>query len=496
MDFKHKPKVLRDLYSRAAKNSFKRLERTVNLQENRIFRLPLVSVSKATIVFAAFSYLVFGSALAPVSQNQLSLAAQNDEERRQWEKQLEELEAEIAKDQETLALYKSQGKTLQSEIDRLNGKINALNLQIKAVTLSLKKLDQEISLNKKDILTTEQKIDQNKSVLSRSLQNIYEGENISIAEILLRRPKLSDFFADMNDLFNIQESLRGTLEKVTNLRDELEQQKESLAIKKNDTEQLKAYQDSQRASLNSTKGEKAEVLKVTKGNEAKYQALVKEKQKTAAEIRNRIFRFLGGGELLFGDAVKIAKVAEKAIGVRAALTLAVLTQESAIDGVIGSNLGRCYYNDPRSNSSGSVMSNSQKPSFLALMSALSLDPHKTPVSCPIASDGTYGGAMGPAQFMPKTWDIYKDRISSITGGYPASPFNNLDAFTGTALYLSDGLSGCKTIYETIFSRENCAAAKYYAGGKWKSYTGVGRYGYRVADRASDFADDIAVLDAN
>src|SRR3989338_6438446 len=142
------------------------------------------------------------------------------------------------------------------------------------------------------------------------------------------------------------------------------------------------------------------------------------------------------------------------------------------------------------------MSNSQKPSFLSLMSALGLDPNKTPISCPIASDGTYGGAMGPAQFMPNTWNIYKNRISSITGGNPASPFNNLDAFTGTALYLSDGLVGCKAIYKTIFSQENCAAAKYYAGGNWKIYTRVGYYGYKVAERAADFEDDIEILDAN
>lgn len=125
-----------------------------------------------------------------------------------------------------------------------------------------------------------------------------------------------------------------------------------------------------------------------------------------------------------------------------------------------------------------------------------MDPDKTPVSCPISSDGAYGGAMGPAQFMPTTWQLYDDKISGITGNKPASPFNNADAFTGTALLLKDNLTGCKSIYKTIFSQENCAAAKYYAGGYWKSYMSVGRYGYRVAQRSDDFADEIAILNAN
>ena len=162
MDRKSKPKVLRDLYSAGSQNRFLGLKNIVNLSQNRILRLPLISVSKILIIFGVFSYLIFGSALAPVSQNQLTLAAQSDEERQQLEKQLQDTEAEIAKLEEQRQQFVTQGKGLQSEINSLNTKINKLNLQIKAVTLSLKKLDKEINLNKNNILTTEQKIDQNK----------------------------------------------------------------------------------------------------------------------------------------------------------------------------------------------------------------------------------------------------------------------------------------------------------------------------------------------
>lgn len=491
-----RPKIMIDLKKPGAKNSVFGPALRVNLSGTKTLRIPFITVSKFLTVGIVFSYLIFGSALAPIDRAQFSLAAQNEEERQVLEKQLEELEAQIAQDQAMIDKFKTQGKGLQSEIDRLNANVNKLNLQIKAVNLSIQKLDKEIKENQGHILTTEEKIDQNKSTLTRAIQNIYTNESSSLVEILLRKPKLSDFFGDINDLMIFQESLRGTLENVINLRDELLDEQEALAIRKNDAAQLKKYQDAQRLSLSATKEEKANLLKETKGNEKKYQELLKEKQKTAADIRNRIFRFLGGGELAFGEAVKIAQVAEKATGVRAALILAVLTQESSVNGVIGANLGKCYYNTPRKNASGTVMANSQKSAFLALMSALGLDPEKTPVSCPITSDGAYGGAMGPAQFMPNTWDIYKNRISTITGGDPASPFNNLDAFTGTSLYLKDGLGGCQSLYKTLFSQESCAAAKYYAGGNWRSYMSVGRYGYRVAERAANFADDIDILDEN
>ena len=142
------------------------------------------------------------------------------------------------------------------------------------------------------------------------------------------------------------------------------------------------------------------------------------------------------------------------------------------------------------------MSDTQKPAFLALMSDLGLDPDKTPVSCPIVSDGAYGGAMGPAQFMPTTWEAYKDRIGATVGHNPPSPFVNIDAFTATALYLSDGLSDCRAEFKTVFSQESCAAGKYYAGKNWRSYMTVGRYGYRVAERSASFADDIELIENN
>lgn len=491
----NRPKVLIDLVRRDRRNDPPGLSR-VNLSDPGIIRLPLITLSKIAVIGVVMSYLIFGTALAPIDRGQQSLAAQNDAERQELEKQLQELEDQIAKDQEALDTYKTQGKGLQSEINALNAKVNKLNLQIKAINLSLKKLDNEISDNQDKILTTQQKMDLNQETLTRTMQSIYSSENMSILEVLLRKPKLSDFFGDMADLSNLQESLRVTLEQVINLRDELLDEKNALNLKKNDAKQLKAYQDSQNKLLSSAKAETSSLLKVTKANEAKTLASIAEKQKTAAEIRNRIFRFSGGGELAFGEAVKIAQVAEKATGTRAAFILAILTQESAVNGVIGANLGKCYYNTPRKNASGTVMSNAQKPSFLALIASLgsNYDPNTTPVSCPIASDGAYGGAMGPAQFMPTTWDLYKNRISSITGGDPASPFNNLDAFTGTSLYLKDGLVGCRTTYKTLFSQENCAAAKYYSGGNYRSYMSVGRYGYRVAERAQNFQKDIDILD--
>ena len=490
-----KPKVLLDIKPSSGTSVHQNRKRLINLSYKKTTKLSL-GWWFLLPVLALVPVLLLGRVVAPMASGTLAQTVDKTEERQVLESELQDLEKQIGDYEKTISVYKSQGASLQGEINSLNAKVNKLNLQIKAVSLSLQKLDDEISSTNTQINSTEITIGSTKEVLSKSLRLVYESDDNGMMEILLKSPQLSDFFTNVNDLLSVQDSLRVSLGQLKSLKDELFDEKEILGLQRADAAALKAYQALQKKDVEGTKKEKDSILKTTKGKESEYQKLLAETKTKAAEIRSRIYRLLGGGELPFGEAVTIAQIAERATGVRAAFILSVLTQESAVNGVIGGNLGRCYYNTPWTNASGTVMSNSQKPAFLGIMAEIKSDPNTTPVSCPIISDGSYGGAMGPAQFMPTTWVPYKDKISAITGGSPPSPFNNLDAFTATALLLKDNLTKCGAIYSTIFSKENCAAARYYAGGNWRLYTRVGRYGYRVAERAQGFEDDIELLAKN
>ncbi len=473
----------------------------LNLSYYRRFHWPLTLIFKSTVALMAIVFFLFSFVYAPVykfpSLTFAAQSAQTKEERKRLEIQLTELEKQIADYEDTITQYQKQGQTLKNEIKTLESRIAKLNLQIKAVNLSLEKLNQEINDTQLKITSSEKNISFNKEALSQALQGLYENEDKSLMEVFLANANLSDFFGDLDNLIFIQDNLRATLNKIVQLKNEFVDQKEQLSLKKADAEALKIYQASQKQNIQKTQSQKNEILKTTKGKESEYQKLVAETKKTAAEVRMQIFQLLGGGELDFGKAYELAKFAEQATGVRAALVLAVLARESAL----GLNVGQCNYKT-------AMHPTRDIPAFLDIIQNLNLGANLESglikVSCPNA-DGAYGGAMGPAQFIPSTWAIYsgyletpkgssnwiynkdRDSIGKITGSVPPNPWNNTDAFMATALYLKD--AGAAT-------NEKIAAAKYYCGSRWNRYVCTNVYGKKVIEQAKSFQNDIDVLNSS
>jgi membrane-bound lytic murein transglycosylase B len=79
-----------------------------------------------------------------------------------------------------------------------------------------------------------------------------------------------------------------------------------------------------------------------------------------------------------------------------------------------------------------------------------------PLSCP--QGGGYGGAMGPAQFIPSTWQLVKGRVASMLGISIANPWEPRDAFMASAIYLDDLGAGTGQ-----YTDERNAACRYYSG---------------------------------
>jgi peptidoglycan hydrolase CwlO-like protein len=491
-----KPKVLGDVSVKKTDergwSAFSKLPSRVNLIEEKVIRVPLIPTLRIIIIASAAIFLFFGSVDAPTlltrasgddtttGVNGAATVSSTDPtvERTALEGQLAGLETQINQYQGQIATYQTQGKTLNGQIGELNAKIASLNLQIQATNLTIQQLNDQISQTQSQITATQASIVTKKAAMGSLVQALYQDDNASLIQVFLQNPRLSDFWDETQAITLLQNNLRLTVQQITDLQSQLQNQEQQFEASKSDAASAAAYQAAQAEDVVTTKSQKTELLTATKGQESKYQALLVQTQASAAQIRNRIFQLLGGGQLSFEDAYQYAQLASNATGIDPAFILAILDRESAL----GQNVGQCSYE--------TAMSPAQQPVFLGIVQSLNLNPAEMLVSCPNA-DGVYGGAMGPAQFEPSTWELYAPGVQKITGDNPPSPWSDSDAFVATALYLKDGMVGCESVYTALLSQERCTAAKYYAGSRWQNY--LWTYGEAVVERAQSFTADIQTI---
>ena len=128
-----------------------------------------------------------------------------------------------------------------------------------------------------------------------------------------------------------------------------------------------------------------------------------------------------------------------------------------------------------------------QPIFEQLMAELGLDPDQMKVSKKPWYG--WGGAMGPAQFIPSTWVQYKDRIADMTGNSPPNPWDSRTAIFATAILMMDNGADKQTR-----SAERLAALRYLAGWGNAGKSAYAFYGDDVMSLADKFQKEIDVLE--
>jgi peptidoglycan hydrolase CwlO-like protein len=431
-----------------------------------------------------------------VSTNPMPAYAQQS--RAELEKELADLEAQIKALGQNISATQQQGKSLKNDIGVLTTKISQSKLKIQSHLKAINQLSQNISQKNQTISALDAKIEREKESLAQIIRKTMYLEQYSLVDFGLQSKSLSSFFEDVDSFSTINRALQKSFEDIRANREELVVIKGELVEAKDQETEKKLAQELEKKKVESNQKEKNTLLTITKNQEIEYKKVLAAREKEASTIRARLFELRDSGSISFGQAYDLAVLASKGTGVRPALVLAILMQESSL----GVNVGACYLSDPTTGNGVSIKNGTLKPRtmnptrdapvFSSLLSRLGRPIEKTPVSCWIAmySGGSpigWGGAMGPSQFIPSTWKIFEKRIEGITGASQADPWNARDAITATALYLAD--LGAVTGNE---ASERNAACRYYSGRSCANGPGTS-YGNSVMRKILGVQQDIDKL---
>lgn len=481
-------------------------------------KLTVLPVSGYTTVFmrtlrVIVSIFILSAIVVPVVTiffvSEVSFASENSDaiakRKVQLEAELVRLEGLIEQQQVLLQSKQGERVSLERDLDIINAEIQKSQLAIKAQTLAIDNLSEDIVDKEATVLELEEKISREKESLAGLVRRTDEIDNGTLIELIFSGKSFSEFFLEIDDFAEVKIALEKSFRELEGLRDKNLEAAKILNNKKAEEEKLHELQKLQRKRLESQESEKVQVLRVTKGEENRYQELITNTQKTAAQIRSELFELRGAAAINLGDAIEFANFAGNKTGVRPAFILGVLKQETEL----GSNLGN-------GNWQVDMHPTRDRPVYKVITDALGLNPETLPVSRKLSYG--WGGAMGPAQFIPSTWACYGGYINTRTGGCgyttsitdfysgpwkydanadrlrvvrgkqsPSNPWDNQDAFLATALYMKDLGADQGTTYA-----ERTAALRYYAGGNWNN-PAYSFYGDSVMSHSMYFQKQIDTL---
>jgi membrane-bound lytic murein transglycosylase B len=417
-----------------------------------------------------------------------------DEQRAALQAQYDQLQKEIEQYQKIIDETRAKESTIQGDVSILDAQIKKAQAEISQRTSTINTLASTINQKSKTIATLEERIEDGQASLAKLLREKSQSDSTSLVVLALSEGTLTDFFANTDAIDSIDQELQQKFNELRGVKTQTQTEKDALAKQQSAQLDAKKEVEAKKSVIDQSKTEKTNLLNATKQDEAAYNSVLADRQAKAAAIKAALFPLRDAAAINFGDALQYAQAAQKATGVSAALSLAILTQESNL----GQNVGQCYMtNDATGDGVGKntgtpfkgVMNPTRDvPPFVALSKSLGFDPHTQVVSCPIASVGGWGGAMGPAQFIPSTWALYAGRIAAARGKSVANPWDPQDAIMAMSFLLADNGASAGG-YTANFN----AAARYYAGWNGPNTTAGRGYASQVMAKVAGIQQNIDYL---
>ncbi len=448
------------------------------------------------VLTGLFALLLVGGAVSLMPSFSAEAQELSAEERAQLEKEYDKLQSEINQWQQVLDLTRAKKNTIQGDVTALNAQIAQAEAQIKAKNIEIGKIGGQIKAKTARINELSGRIADGHESLASFVRRQDQIDDLSLVEIALAADTAFALFDDVDNMVTVQSGLHEEFAEIRQVRTETEAEREALAREQAAEEDAKFVVQTKKQEIDTKKVEKDQLLAATKSEEAAYSQVLAERQAQAAAIRARLFPLKDSAGIQFGEAVQYAQQTSVKTGVRPAMILAILSQESGF----GANVGNCLVTDlttgdGKGKNTGTPFSGVMKAPrdtvpFETITKALGKDWSTTPISCP--QPGGYGGAMGPTQFIPSTWMLFDARLKAALNVPATNPWNAEHAVMAMGLYLADvGATG------QTYTAERNAACSYYSGRACPNTGGaVDAYGNSVVAKAAKYQQDIDFLKDN
>lgn len=231
-------------------------------------------VLRRTILAVIAGVMVFATPMAYISQVSAD----------RWDDQLGPLQAQANQYQAQANELRAKADTLQNKLDQINAQKAALETQIAINQAKHEQLKADIAANEKKIADTQ-------AALGHTLANLYVDAKVSPLEVLAGSDNISDFVDKQEYRSAVRDQLKGSIDTIKKLKQQLENDKKEL-------EKILADLAGQNEQLGALQVEQQRLVDQTRGEEAAYQQLVastKERMQSVQSQQQAYYASLSGG---------------------------------------------------------------------------------------------------------------------------------------------------------------------------------------------------------
>ena len=204
---------------------------------------------------------------------------------------LSQIEQEIAQFEAALKEVGAEKSTLQKAINQLELERKKVTADLKYTETKIGSTDLEISKLNIEISNTQENIYDNEDALREIIRSVNLQDQQSLIETLLSHDNISDYWDSLENLESVRSSISQRVGNLNNLKDILENKRESEHYRRGELVDLKDRYSDQQNLLSNNKSEKDSLLKETKNQEAEYQSLLAQKKAAREQIEREMRDF-------------------------------------------------------------------------------------------------------------------------------------------------------------------------------------------------------------
>jgi peptidoglycan hydrolase CwlO-like protein len=189
-------------------------------------------------------------------------------------KKLQENAALQAEYQAKLDNAKKQEKSLKSQLNVIDGQVKVTELKIEETNLKIEKLEREINDLSGRITRLSGSVDTISELLLGRIVQTYKIGSVSAIDLLFSSHGFSDMLERLKYVQVAQSNDKKVLYQLQATKAAYNDQKQDKETRQVEAEKLSKELDTYRTQLDQEKKAKEELVRVTKNDEAKYQALI------------------------------------------------------------------------------------------------------------------------------------------------------------------------------------------------------------------------------